>query len=94
MVPPGGFLAYAATGTTSGSTVLQQQGSVIAKVQADLLGVGWDMLITEGYAELAPALAWASWGSCPWEHFCLCPGLLDVCLYLPLEVEGEVAQSQ
>lgn len=49
---------------------LQQKGSVTTKGQIDVPGLGcqWDMLISEGYEELAPPLSWASWEGFPQRH--------------------------
>ena len=56
-----------ALGVMSESVALKQQGSVITKGQVNVLGLGLmlgALLMSEGCAELAPAL-WASWETCP-----------------------------
>lgn len=50
-------------GAMPGSVVLQQQGSVTTKSQADIPGLGATvgMVMSEDCVELTPPLTWAFW---------------------------------
>ena len=65
-----GFCPVLPERATSGSTALQQQGSVTVKGQADIPGLAATvgMVMSEDCVELAPPLTWASWESWPWGH--------------------------